>query len=198
MNLTILLDEPLAAKLRRAASSRHLSPEQVALDLLGGALSKITEEGQRNQAAGSESSGAEEAARSQRKHLAETILTALARLLRDVDTPAKATSLTLLRRELSKGHQLADHRSEAPYRAIVALAENALAAVPWTEIDARLLNLLRGQLKLGLEDRPITTEEYLQTSRLLADNRCPLGPTFEQIDEQDRPIEEEPTTEVLP
>jgi hypothetical protein len=44
MDLTISLDEPLAAQLRREASSRQLSPEQVARDLLGSALGKIAEE----------------------------------------------------------------------------------------------------------------------------------------------------------
>ena len=47
MNLTLSLDEPLATQLRREASTRHLSPEQVALDLLGGALGQIAEDGQR-------------------------------------------------------------------------------------------------------------------------------------------------------
>jgi hypothetical protein len=123
---------------------------------------------------------------------------ALRRLLRDLDTPGKATNLALLKRELSRAHQLADWESEAPYRSIVTLAENALAAVEWAQIDAGLLNLLDEQLKLGLEDRPVTTDDYLQTSRVLADNRYPLGPTFEQADEQDRPIEEEPADQVLP
>lgn len=44
MDLTISLDEPLAAQLRREASARHLAPEQVARDLLGRALDKIAEE----------------------------------------------------------------------------------------------------------------------------------------------------------
>jgi len=180
MNLTISLDEPLATQLRREASTRQLSPEQVALDLLGGALGKIAEDGQRDQGDASEVPGAlERAARSQRKDLAEAIMTALRRLIRDLDTPGKATNLALLKRELSKAHDLAV-RSEAPYRSIVTLAENALAAVPWTEIDAGLLNLLQEQLKLGLEDRPVTTDDYLQTSKILGDNRHPLGPTFDR------------------
>src|SRR5262245_55974471 len=44
MNLTISLDEPLAAQLRREASARDLSPEQAARELLGGALHRIAEE----------------------------------------------------------------------------------------------------------------------------------------------------------
>jgi hypothetical protein len=196
MNLTILLDEPLATQLRREASSRHLSPEQVALDLLGGALGKIAEAGERTPGDLPEAPPAQElACRNQRKDMAQAIVTALRRLLRDLDTPGKATNLALLKRELSKAHHLADCPSEAPYRAIVALAENALAAVPWTEIDAGLLNLLQEQLKLGLEDGPVTTDDYLRTSRVLGDNRYPLGPTFEGADEPDRPIEEEPADE---
>jgi hypothetical protein len=197
MNLTISLEEPLATQLRRVASTRHLSPEQVILDLLGGAVGKIAEDSQR---AGGDpaavSAALELTARCQRKDLAQAILTALGRLVRDLDTPGKATNLALLKRELSKAHQLADWQSEAAYRSIVTLAENALAAVPWTEIDGRLLNLLQERLKVGLEDRPVTTEDYLQTSRILGEN-TPLGPTFEQADEPDRPIEEEPADEVL-
>src|SRR5690349_5288657 len=44
MNLTISLDEPLAAQLRREATARSLPPEQVARDLLGCALGQIAEE----------------------------------------------------------------------------------------------------------------------------------------------------------
>jgi len=44
MNLTISLDPRLAAHLQRQASSRHLSPEQFARNLLGAALGRIEEE----------------------------------------------------------------------------------------------------------------------------------------------------------
>src|SRR5205085_6824836 len=44
MNLTISLDEKQAAHLQRQASSRQLSPEQFARDLLGDALGRIVEE----------------------------------------------------------------------------------------------------------------------------------------------------------
>jgi len=43
MNLTISLDEPLAAQLQREASARRLAPEQVARELLGRALGKMAE-----------------------------------------------------------------------------------------------------------------------------------------------------------
>jgi hypothetical protein len=199
MNLTLSLDEPLATRLRREASTRHLTPEQVVLDLLGGALGKIAEDGQGSRGDAVERPTALElAARSQRKDLAQAIVTALRNLLRELDTPGKATNLAILKRELSRAHKLADCRSEAPYRSIVTLVENALSAVPWTEIDAALLNLLQAPLKLGLEDRPVTTDDYLRTSRALGDHRHPLGPTFELADEQDCPIEEEPADEVLP
>jgi hypothetical protein len=199
MNLTILLDEALASQLRREAATRRLSPEQVALDLLGGALGQSGEDGRQAREDPAERPDAREsAARQRRRELAQAIVTALRRLIRDLDTPGKATNLALLKRELSKAHELAAWGSEAPYRSIVTLAENALGAVEWTEIDAGLLNLLDERLKLGLEDRPLTTDDYLQTSRILGDSRYPLGPTFEQADEQDRPIEEEPADEVLP
>jgi len=38
MDLTITLDEPLAARLRQEASARQLTPEQAAAELLGQAL----------------------------------------------------------------------------------------------------------------------------------------------------------------
>jgi hypothetical protein len=44
MNLTISLDEKQAAYLRTQASSRQVSPEQLARDLLGDALGRIVEE----------------------------------------------------------------------------------------------------------------------------------------------------------
>jgi len=44
MNLTISLDEKQAAQLQRQASSRQLSPEQFARDLLGDALARSMEE----------------------------------------------------------------------------------------------------------------------------------------------------------
>jgi hypothetical protein len=44
MDLTISLDDQQAAQLQRQASSRRLSPEQFARDLLGDALGKIVEE----------------------------------------------------------------------------------------------------------------------------------------------------------
>jgi hypothetical protein len=44
MNLTISLDERLAAQLQQEASARGVSVEQVARDLLGGALSKMAKE----------------------------------------------------------------------------------------------------------------------------------------------------------
>ncbi len=181
MNLTISLNEPLAAQLQREASTRQLSPEQVAIALLGGALGKIAENGQRSPGTPSEvPSAGELAARSRRKDHAHAILIALRRLIRDLDIPGRATSLALLKRELSKAHQLVDCPTEAPYRSIVTLAENALASVPWTDIDAGLLDLLAEQLKLGIEDRAVTTDDYLRTSTVLGDNRYPLGPTFER------------------
>jgi hypothetical protein len=44
VNLTISLDEPLATQLQQEASTRRLSPEQVARDLLGSALGRLAEE----------------------------------------------------------------------------------------------------------------------------------------------------------
>jgi hypothetical protein len=44
MNLTISLDEPLAAQLQQEASARRLSLEQVVCDLLGSALGQIAHE----------------------------------------------------------------------------------------------------------------------------------------------------------
>jgi hypothetical protein len=44
MNLTISLDDLQAAHLQKQASSRRLSPEQLARDLLGDALRRIAEE----------------------------------------------------------------------------------------------------------------------------------------------------------
>lgn len=44
MNLTISLDEQQTAQLQRQATSRRLSPEQFARDLLEDALGKIAEE----------------------------------------------------------------------------------------------------------------------------------------------------------
>jgi hypothetical protein len=44
MNLMIALDEQEAAQLQRQASSRHLSPEQFARDLLGEALGRMMTE----------------------------------------------------------------------------------------------------------------------------------------------------------
>ena len=49
----------------------------------------------------------------------------------------------------------------------------------------------------ALEDHPVTTDDYLRTSKVLGDH-YPLGPQFEQADEPDCPIEEEPSDEVLP
>ena len=44
MNLTISLEEPLAEQLRRQASTRDVSPEQAAREILGGALNRIADE----------------------------------------------------------------------------------------------------------------------------------------------------------
>jgi hypothetical protein len=44
VNLTISLDEPLAAQLQQEAAARRLSPEQFVHDLVGGALDKINED----------------------------------------------------------------------------------------------------------------------------------------------------------
>jgi hypothetical protein len=44
MNLTISLDDKQAAQLQKQASSRRLSPEQLACALLGDALGRIVEE----------------------------------------------------------------------------------------------------------------------------------------------------------
>jgi hypothetical protein len=44
MDLTISLDDQQAAQLQRQASSRRLSPEQFARDLLGEALGRVVEE----------------------------------------------------------------------------------------------------------------------------------------------------------
>ena len=44
MNLTISLEEPLAEQLRRQASTRDLSAEQAAHEILGSALARIADE----------------------------------------------------------------------------------------------------------------------------------------------------------
>lgn len=44
MNLTISLDEALAAQLQREASARRLAPEQLARELLGDVLDTIAKE----------------------------------------------------------------------------------------------------------------------------------------------------------
>lgn len=125
-----------------------------------------------------------EAAASERQKIAREITDAAKRTVSNHGSIKLAASLQLLRRALSKCHDvLRDRKSESDYLSIVVLAERVLSQEKWQGITKDTLQQLKTALALGETAPRITYDDFNQVFRQLNATGSLSGPALDFDDD---------------
>jgi hypothetical protein len=125
-----------------------------------------------------------EAAAAERQKIAKEISDATKRAVASHGTVRFASSLQLLRRALSKCHDvLRDRKSESDYLSIVVLAEKALSQEKWREISKDTLQQLKTALVHGETAPRVTYDDFNRVFRLLNATGSFSGPALDFDDD---------------
>jgi hypothetical protein len=115
-----------------------------------------------------------------RKALARSLTEMLTRLIALQGTENMAAQLVLLKRELSRGHDiLRPLRSEANYLSILVLVENALTARGRETLSGQELLSFKDVVEIGVTERRVTHEHYKSTFKRLNHSGFPTSPLFD-------------------
>ncbi len=128
------------------------------------------------------------AAAATRRELAAQLSRAIARVIAGHGSVKMATALQLLKRELSRSHDvLGPLKTENDYLSIVVLVETGLGTKDWKAISKQELNALRAALEIGAKEPRVTFDDYNRTFRLLNASGWGTGPSFEFADPDEPP-----------
>lgn len=123
---------------------------------------------------------AAELAAADRKQVAKELADAAKRAVANHGTVKLATTLQLLRRALSKCHDvLRDKKSESDYLSIVVLVEKVLSQDNWREISKDTLQQLKSALAIGEAADRVTYDDFNRVFRLLNATAATSGPVLD-------------------
>jgi hypothetical protein len=123
---------------------------------------------------------AAEAAAVERKKIAKEITDAAKRVVGNHGTIKLATSLQLLRRALSKCHDiLRDRKTESDYLSIIVLAEKVLSQEKWRALSKDVLQQLKAALAIGEANDRVTYDDFNRVFRLLDATGSVSGPVLD-------------------
>lgn len=135
------------------------------------------------------------AATATRKKVAEKLSAALGRLLASYGTLKASVALELLKRELSRSHDvLRSLPSEADFLSLVVLAEMVLGGKPCKQLTREELTALRSTLAIGTTEPRVTFNHYNRAFRRFNASGGAVGPVFEfeETNEPEGPLDEPP------
>lgn len=123
---------------------------------------------------------AEAEGRKRRLEVASKLARIMERIVECRGHAAMATHLQLLKRELSRSHDvLRPFPSESDYLSIVALVEANLAVMDWKDASRSQLGQIMNALAHGNREGPVTFDQYNRCSRLFRGEGLPTSPELE-------------------
>jgi hypothetical protein len=124
-----------------------------------------------------------ELAMTERVKIAKRITEAVGRMIPHVGTVKLTALLQLLKRDISRCHDLLrDKRSETDYVSVVAIVENALAGTNWKQLTEKSLERLKSALAVGEVRRRVTYTDFKRVRDELIAGGLLGGPAFDYGD----------------
>jgi hypothetical protein len=117
--------------------------------------------------------------RETRADLARQLLGRAERLAGLLGTVPLATEVQLLKRDLSRGHDLLRAAGEASFLSVVTLVESALACLTWKQYTPSVVGALRQAFTAGTRQAPFTFADYDAVRRLFAERGISTVPSVD-------------------
>lgn len=115
-----------------------------------------------------------------RADLARQLLARAERLPALLGTIPLATELQLLKRDLSRGHEvLRTAPSEASFLSVVTLVESALACLTWKQYTPEVVDAVRRAFAAGTRPGPFTFADYDAVRRQFTECGIPTTPAVD-------------------
>jgi hypothetical protein len=115
-----------------------------------------------------------------RVDLARQLLARVDRLEARLGDVSLAAEIQLLKRELSRGHDVLSRRpGDNNYLSVVCLVEGSLASLTWKDYTPVVLAALRQAFSAGTRDGDFPFEEYDAIRRHFREADIPVGPTID-------------------
>jgi hypothetical protein len=115
-----------------------------------------------------------------RADLARQLLARVEQMQALLGTVPLATEVQLLKRDLSRGHDvLRASPGEASFLSVVTLVESALACLTWKQYTHEVVDVLRQTFAAGTRQAPFTFADYDAVRQLFAERRIPTVPAVD-------------------
>jgi hypothetical protein len=114
-----------------------------------------------------------------RADLALQLLARVERLPPLLGTVPLATEIQLLKRDLSRGHDVLRPADETSFLSVVCLAEAALASLTWKQYTSGIVDDLREAFTAGTRQGPFTFDDYDRVRRLFLERGINVLPTID-------------------
>jgi hypothetical protein len=114
-----------------------------------------------------------------RADLARQLLAHAERLSALLGTVPLASEIQLLKRDLSRGHDVLRPAGETNYLSVVCLVEAALASLTWKQYTPVVVDALREAFTAGTRQGPFTFDDYDAIRQLFRERDISVGPTID-------------------
>jgi hypothetical protein len=114
-----------------------------------------------------------------RADLARQLLARVERLSTLLGTVPLATEIQLLKRDLSRGHDVLRPAGETNYLSVVCLVEAALASLTWKQYTPAVVDALREAFMAGMRQGLFTFDDYDAIRRMFRERGIIIVPTID-------------------
>jgi hypothetical protein len=114
-----------------------------------------------------------------RADLARLLLSRVERLPALLGAVPLATEVQLLKRDLSRGHEVLRPAGEASFLSVVTLVESALTCLTWKQYTPVVVAALREAFAAGTREGAFTITDYDAVRRLFAERGIPTVPAID-------------------
>ena len=114
-----------------------------------------------------------------RADLARQLLAHAERLAALLGTVPLATEIQLLKRDLSRGHDVLRPAGETNFLSVVVLVEAALAGLTWKQYTPAVVDPLREAFTAGTRQGPFTFDDYDRVRQLFRERGINVVPTID-------------------
>jgi hypothetical protein len=114
-----------------------------------------------------------------RNDLARQLLARVERLPPLLGTVPLATEVQLLKRDLSRGHDVLRASGETSFLSVVTLVESALACLTWKQYDHQVIDALRQAFAGGTQAGPYAFPDYDAVRRFFAERDIATVPAID-------------------
>jgi hypothetical protein len=114
-----------------------------------------------------------------RADLARQLLTRVERLPALLGAVPLATEVQLLKRDLSRGHEVLRLAGETNFLSVITLVEAALACLTWKQYNLDVVEALRQAFTAGARQGAFTFNDYDTVRRLFGERGIPIVPAID-------------------